>query len=155
MSRLLLGILFAVALSTPAAHAAAPSPQLVYMREDTGQIWATVSVSANGAGDVGFFVGEVNGVGHHAFRLPAGGLAKLRPLVTQLRTLRGPAYVGASPSAAPFDRETVYTLETGSRAVDTAEGHMPARLQGLVTYLSDLIARYSPVASSAAHRTSS
>jgi len=146
-----------VALAAPAAQAAAaaPAPQLVSMREDTGQIWATVSVRDDGTGDVGFFVGEVNGVGHHAFRLPAGGLAKLRPLVTGLRELRGPAYVGKSPSAAPFDRDTVYTLQTGSRTIDTAQGHMPARLQGLVAYLSTLIARYSPVASSAARRTSS
>ncbi len=139
-------------LAAGGAAGASTASRLVSMRQNNGQVWETVTVERNGAAEVGIFIGEVTGTHYLAFRLPERQLAKLRSLVAGTQTLPRDDYPG-SFSSLPFVSDTEYVIETSDRSFTAAAGHAPARLSGLITYLSRLIEEHAQAASSS-RRTS-
>lgn len=125
-----------VAVPTPTV-ATSHAPQLVSMRRTDGATWETVIVRSDGTGDVGVFIGEWSGTHHRGFALEPGALSRLRVLVAgAARSPEPPGWGSSTPSA-------VYSIFAQRRYLETAQGHVPRRLAGLVGVLNGLIDRYS------------
>jgi hypothetical protein len=113
------------------------APQLVSMRRTDGATWETVIVRSDGTGDVGVFIGERAGTHHRDFELAPGALSRLRVLVAgAARGPQAPGWGSSTPSA-------VYSIFAQHRYLETARGHVPRRLAGLVGVLNGLIDHYS------------
>ena len=111
------------------------APPLVSMRRIDGATYETVLIRSDGTGDVGVFIGEWTGIDHWQFRLGSDRLAQLRHLVAiAARVTQTPGF-GSTPS-------TEYILFTPGHVLETAKGHVPRRLAGLTSTLSQLIDRY-------------
>jgi hypothetical protein len=143
-------ILILVLSAAGGAQAARLEP-LVSMRQNNGQVFETVSIGNTGATEVGVFIGETTGVHYKELRLSAAQLGHLRSLLANARSVPQAAYLG-KPSTLPFVNDVTYVIGTPGDSWMTAAGHAPPRLQGLVTYLSGLIDRYSQAATTSTRR---
>jgi hypothetical protein len=108
----------------------------VYQLQPRSQLFQTLTVNADGEGDVGYFIGEVAGVKHNRFRLAPRELARLR------RELRGLSAARTESVGGPTT--VLYTIITGGRSVRLTAGRIPPRARPVVAMLAGLIARYEP-----------
>jgi hypothetical protein len=115
-----------------------PSPQLVYMQQ-VRPVTITpqsVSVDANGDGAVIVVIGELTIPKPTRFRLDARALARLHRLLRE-------AKLADLHIVAPIPvRALMYTVRSDGHQVRVVQGHVPARLRGLVDFLHGLIGRY-------------
>lgn len=135
-----------VTRATVAPKRAARSPKLrdysfrtdalVTMRQYSPEslLWQSVSINAQGAAVLTTLIGEETGALRKDFQLPAGQAASLRRLVAGARTVRAPR---------PNDpHATLYTLHIAGEPAANLQGHTPAPLTALVTFLSNLMLHY-------------
>ena len=113
----------------------ATSHQLIYMAqvrpiEITPQ---SVSVQTDGRASVIDVIGELTIPTPNRFRLTPARLARLRGLIAR----SGIGHLGIE-QPIPIKRE-MYTLIAGTHRVRVVEGHIPARMRPLISFLSALI----------------
>lgn len=123
-----------------------PVRSLVSMRLDNSQTFETVAVETNGAAEVGVFIGETTGTHYWSVRLSSARLTELRAEIATADGLPHNVYLGRTSSSLPFVNTLQYLINTGRRSFDTSSGHVPLKLNGLVTDLSGLITRYEQAA---------
>jgi hypothetical protein len=123
----------------PSTEASAGGGLLVYMQQ-VRPVTITpqsVSVSANGEAAVIVVLGELTIPKPVRFRLDAAALAHLRSLVE--RSGMGRLHIEA---AIPF-RALMYTVRAEGNSVRVVQGHLPASLRPLISFLHELIAAHN------------
>jgi hypothetical protein len=120
------------------ARSAKASAPLVYMRrlQRVDQIFQVITVGNDGSGDTGTFIGEIAGVKHRPFRLPAKRLERLRALVARMRPVPTSPVVGGPPA------NYLYTVRGHGITVQVLQGRVPRWLRPLIGQLNGIINRY-------------
>jgi hypothetical protein len=97
-------------------------------------LWQTVSVRADGAGQLTTLIGEISGAVRKSFQLPPEQAAVLRRLVA--------AAPRSHPPQTTDPRAELYTLHISRLPSANIEGRMPGALAALVHFLSGLMLTY-------------